>query len=74
MDAPALLAASHARLLRILVAQAGCHFQGLSQAGKFFSDTLSGRQRKFLKNLELAHHVCRHVTVPLLDDFQAEGH
>ena len=72
MDAVALVAAAHGRLLRLLSDGAGKHFQGVSQGMRFFGRQLSSRQMRFALNLEVAYNVTRHVTVTLLKEFEAE--
>ena len=72
MEPSALLAAFHGRLLRQLSARAGTHFQGLAQAARHLSKGLDTRQRRFLLNLGTAHNASRHVTTPLLENFEKE--
>jgi len=64
MAAIDLVYEAHGALLRDLAVCSGRHFQGLSQAVRFFSSSLSSRQRRYLTNLDATLNVIRHITLP----------
>ena len=67
MAAIDLIYAAHGALLRDLAECSGRHFQGLAQAARHFSSSLSSRQRRHLLNMDAAFNVVRHVTRPKID-------
>ena len=70
---PALaIAALRGLLLRELAAQANRHFEGLSQAARFYKDSLSPRQKKKLIVLDQAYNTTRHYTQPSFEAFYQE--
>ena len=61
-DAAALLARTHATLVRQLAEIAGHHFEGLQAAARYKSLKLTIRHRRQLCHLDIAFNWSRHVT------------
>ena len=64
MTAVDLIVDAHGALLRGISECSGQHYQGLSQAARHFSRTLTSKQKRYLCNLDTAFNVLRHVTRP----------
>jgi len=69
MDSAALLADTHARVLRLLADATGLHFQGLAQASRHKSLPLTSKQRRQLLQLDVAANWARHITSVKCADF-----
>ena len=63
-SAAALLADTHARLLRLLSAHTGQHFSGLAVAARRTPGILPNQVVRRLQQLDIAHNIVRHVTLP----------
>eukprot|EP00929_Paragymnodinium_shiwhaense_P112451 TRINITY_DN80707_c0_g1_i1.p1 TRINITY_DN80707_c0_g1~~TRINITY_DN80707_c0_g1_i1.p1 ORF type:complete len:241 (+),score=58.43 TRINITY_DN80707_c0_g1_i1:59-724(+) len=57
-----LVCATHGSLLRMLSDAADRHFEGLGSASRYFSNSLSSKQRRWLKNIDTSFAVLRHIT------------
>ena len=82
-SASVLLAETHGALPRLLAEGANSHFEGPQKATRYFlrqrrlSQKLAGRSMK----LEMAFHICRHITSPscaslltqVQEDLQGKG-
>ena len=74
MDGAApLLLGLHGRLLRLLCAHAGCHFEGLAVAGRYLfkQGAIDSATKKKLQNLDVVAAFLRHVSEPLCEGIVA---
>jgi ribosomal protein L12E/L44/L45/RPP1/RPP2 len=74
MDGAApLLLGLHGRLLRLVCAHAGCHFEGLAVAGRYLfkQGSIDTATKKKLLNLDVVAAFLRHVSEPLCEGIVA---
>ena len=74
MDGAApLLLGLHGRLLRLVCAHAGCHFEGLAVAGRYLfkQGAIDSATKKKLQNLDVVAAFLRHVSEPLCEGIVA---
>jgi len=70
MDAAAIIADLHGKLLRMLADTTGNHFMGLSQAARCKQLHLSSKLRRWLVNIDIAFNMTRHISSVKSLEFQ----